>query len=80
MTNNIHKLLTKHNNSWKFIHVDYSKLEFINNKIPSDTLFLTEVIYNGEILIIPYANLQNVKNLKDGNPLEKQYYLYLYGG
>ena len=74
------KLLIKHNNSWKFITVDYSKLEFINNKIPSNSIYLTEVIYNGEILIIPYANLQNVKNLKDGKPLEKQYYLYLYGG
>lgn len=80
MMSNVHKLLIKHKNSWKFIAVDYSKLEFINNKIPSDILFLTEVIYNGEILIIPYANLQNVKNLKDGKPLEKQYYFYLYGG
>ena len=61
MTSNIRNLLTKYNNSWRFIYVDYSKLEFINNKIP-------------------YANLQNVKNLKDGKSLEKQYYLYLYGG
>ena len=78
MSCSIRNLLTKHNNSWKFIHVDYSKLEFINNKIPSDTLFLTEVIYNGEILTIPYANLQNIKNIKDDKSLEKQYYHYLY--
>ena len=72
------RILIKQDNRWKFILVDYSKLEFTNNKIPSDTLFLTEIIYEEEILIIPYANLQNVRNIKEGKPLEKQYYRYLY--
>ena len=72
------RLLIKQNSTWKFIFIDFSKLEFLNNKIPPDTLLLTEVIYEDEILTIPYANLQNIKNMKDGKPLEKQYYHYLY--
>ena len=72
------RLLIKQNNTWKFILVDFSKLEFLDNKIPSDTLLLTEVVYEDEIFIIPYANLQNIKNMKDGKPLEKQYYHYLF--
>jgi len=71
------RLLIKQNSTWKFIFIDFSKLEFRNNKIPSDTLLLTEVVYEDEILTIPYANLQNIKNMKDGKPLEKQYYHYL---
>ena len=71
-------LLIKQNNTWKFIFIDFSKLEFKNNKIPSETLLLTEVVYEDRILTIPYANLQNIKNIKDGNPLQKQYYHYLY--
>ena len=72
------RLLTIQNYTWKFILIDFDKLEFRNNKIPSETLLLTEVIYEDEILTIPYANLQNIKNMKDGKPLQKQYYHYLY--
>ena len=72
------RLLIKQNSNWKFIFIDFSKLEFRNNKIPSDTLILTEVVYEEKIFIIPYANLQNIKNIKDGKPLEKQYYHYMY--
>ena len=72
------RLLILRNSTWKFILIDFSKLEFRNNKIPSDTLLLTEVVYEDEILTIPYANLQNIKNMKDGKSLEKQYYYYLY--
>lgn len=75
----LHKrILIKKDDHWKFILVNYSKLGFTNNKIPSDTLFLTELIYEDKILIIPYANLQNVRNIKEGRTLEKQYYRYLY--
>ena len=72
------RLLILRNSTWKFILIDFSKLEFRNNKIQSDTLLLTEVIYEDEILTIPYANLQNIKNIKDGKPLQKQYYHYMY--
>lgn len=72
------RLLIKQNNTWKGVFIDFSKLEFRNNKIPSDTLLLTEVIYEDEIFTIPFANLQNIKNMKDGKPLQKQYYHYLY--
>ena len=72
------RLLILQNSTWKSIFIDFSKLEFLNNKIPSDTLVLTEVIYEDEIFIIPYANLQNIKNIKDGKPLQKQYYHYMF--
>lgn len=72
------RLLIKQNNTWKGVFIDFSKLEFRNNKIPSDTLLLTEVIYEDEIFTIPFTNLQNIKNMKDGKPLQKQYYHYLY--
>ena len=72
------RLLILQNSTWKFIFIDFSKLEFRNNKIPSDTLLLTEVVYEDKIFTIPYANLQNIKNIKDGKILEKQYYHYLY--
>ena len=72
------RLLILQNSTWKFIFVDFSKLEFLNNKIPSDTLLLTEVVYEDEIFIIPHVNLQLIKDIKDAKPLEKQYYHYLF--
>ena len=68
------RLLIKQNNTWKFIFIDFSKLEFKNNKIPSETLLLTEVVYEDEIFIVPHVNLQLIKDVKDGKPIQEQYY------